>query len=63
MDAITKELESRRGEIRTGLSLLYSLNMRITEWDIPEVNEKEAAKKLFEILDEELDKLKAEKLK
>ncbi|MDD3775085.1 MAG: hypothetical protein PHV08_03895 [Sulfurovaceae bacterium] len=60
MDVIDKELEKRRSEIHLGLELLYNLNMRITGWDIPELNEKEASKKLFAMIDEELAKLKKE---
>ncbi|MBN2722173.1 MAG: hypothetical protein JXQ77_05090 [Campylobacterales bacterium] len=60
MNIIDKELEKRRGEIHFGLEVLYNLNMRITGWDIPELNDKEASKKLFKIIDEELAKLKKE---
>lgn len=62
MDIISKELESRRGEIRVGLKILYELNFHITGWDIPEVNEKEVSEKLFAMIEEELNHLKAEKL-
>lgn len=60
MDAITKELESRRGEIRLGLKILYELNFHITGWDIPELDEEKANKQLLEIMQEELDRLKNE---
>ncbi len=63
MNVIDKELESRRGEIRFGLEMLYGLNMKISAWDIPELDENEASKKLFVIIDEELAKLKSKKIK
>jgi hypothetical protein len=60
MNTIDKELESRRSEIHFGLEVLYNLNMRITGWDIPELDDNEASKKLFTIIEEELAKLKKE---
>jgi hypothetical protein len=60
MNTIDKELESRRGEIHFGLEVLYNLNMRITGWDIPELDENEASEKLFKMIEEELAKLKKE---
>ncbi|MDD5359833.1 MAG: hypothetical protein PHI79_04675 [Sulfurovaceae bacterium] len=60
MNTIDKELESRRGEIRFGLEVLYNLNMRISGWDIPELDDNEASKKLFAMIEEELAKLKKE---
>ncbi|MDD5406097.1 MAG: hypothetical protein PHE73_04040 [Sulfurovaceae bacterium] len=58
MDIVDKELESRRNEIRAGLEVLYHLNMHISGWDIPELDEKEASQKLFKMIDEELAKIK-----
>lgn len=62
MDIIDKELESRRGEIKTGLKILFELNFHITGWDIPELDEEEAVKRLFNVIEEELAALKKEKL-
>jgi len=60
MDVIQKELESRRGEIKKELELLFKANMKITDWDVPEADDEEAAKLLLSILQNELDALKAE---
>jgi len=57
MDAIVKELESRRKEIAKELELLFKANMKITDWDVPEADDKEAAKILINIMKEELNKL------
>jgi len=58
MDVIQKELESRKSEIRRGMKLLFKANMKITDWDVPEADDKEAAKILLEILQETLDEIK-----
>ncbi len=59
LDAIKKELQSRKEEIKKELHLLYSANMRITEWDVPETDQNEASKVLIDILQEGLDEIKA----
>ncbi|NPA66900.1 MAG: hypothetical protein GXO11_08475, partial [Epsilonproteobacteria bacterium] len=57
MDAIQKELESRKSEIQKELELLFKANMKITNWDIPETDDQEAAELLVNILQESLDKI------
>jgi uncharacterized protein YecE (DUF72 family) len=60
MDPVRKELESRRKEIAAELALLFKANMKITDWDVPEADDREAARILLQIMQEELDKLKAD---
>ena len=60
MDAIQKELQSRKSEIKKEMKLLFSANNRITEWDVPEANEKEAAQILLDVMQEALDEIKEE---
>ena len=60
MDALKKELESRRKEIAKGVELLFKANMKITDWDIPEVDDTRAAKLLIEIIKEEVAKIEAD---
>ena len=60
MDVIQKELESRKAEIRSGMELLFKANMKITDWDVPEANDNEAANILLKILQETLDEIKAD---
>ncbi len=60
MNALEKELQSRKAEIKLGLKLVYQANSHITGWDIPEVDEKEASKRLLEVMQELLDELKEE---
>ena len=60
MDPVTKELESRRKEIAKELELLFKANMKITDWDVPEADDRAAAKLLMQILREELDRIDAD---
>ncbi len=60
MDPVRKEIESRRKEIATELKLLFKANMKITDWDVPEADDREAAELLLQVMQEELDKLKEE---
>ncbi len=60
MNPLDKELESRRGEIEKELKLLFKANLKITDWDIPELDEAEASVKLLQIFKEALDKIESE---
>ena len=58
MDVIQKELQSRKAEIRKSMDLLFKANMKITDWDVPEPNDKEAANMIVKLLQETLDEIK-----
>ncbi len=58
LNVIQKELNSREEEIKKSLELLFKANMKITDWDIPEVNDQEAAEILLDILSNKLDDIK-----
>ncbi len=60
IDAIKKDLQNRKDEIKKELRFLYDTNLRITEWDVPEADLKEASKILIDILQEGLDEIKKE---
>jgi hypothetical protein len=62
MDAIIKELESRKSEIETAVELVFKTNMKITDWDVPEADDKEAAKILLDIMQSKLESIKEEVL-
>ena len=57
MDALEKELQSRKEEIKKGLELLLKANVNITSWDVPEVDEKESARQIIRLMQEGLDEL------
>ena len=58
MDTLQKELQDRKAEIYKEVRMLFKKNMVITDWDIPEVDDKEVAKILVDILQEALDEVK-----
>ncbi len=58
MDAVQKDLEARKHEIIKELELLFKANMKITDWDVPEADDKEAALYLASILEEGIEKIK-----
>ena len=58
MKAMIKEFESRRNEIETALELLFKVNMKISDWDVPEADDTEAATILLAILQEKLDAIR-----
>lgn len=60
MDALHKELNSRKAEIRKGLEVMFKANMTITDWDVPEVDDHEAAKMIVAIMQEMLDDIKTD---
>jgi hypothetical protein len=60
MDTIQKELLGRKPEIQAAMQLLFKTNMKITDWDIPEADDKEGANILLDIMQEALDTIKAD---
>lgn len=60
MDVILKELLSRKEEIQKEIALLFDVNMKITDWDVAEVDDKKAAELLLSIMEEKLAEIKTE---
>jgi len=60
MQAIIKELQSRKEEIQKEVELLFKTNMKITDWDVPEADDKQAAKVLLDMIQEKVDALREE---
>ena len=60
MDIIEKELEGRRKAISKELELLFKVNMKFTDWDVPEADDTKAAKLLIKIIKEEVAKIEAD---
>ncbi len=58
MDAVEKELQSRKEEIQQELELLFKTNMRITDWDVPEADDRKAANIIVTILQDTLNTIK-----
>ena len=60
LDVVQKELASREDEIRNSLEFLFKANMKITDWDIPEANDQEAAEILISILSKKLEEIRVD---
>ena len=60
MDVIQKELLNRKPEIQKAMELLFKANMKITDWDVPEADDKEGAKILLDMIQEELNLIRAD---
>ena len=60
MDVIQKELISRKTEIQLAVELLFKANMKITDWDVPEADDKEGAKILLDMIQEKVDTIRAD---
>ena len=60
MQAIIKELESRKSEIELAIDVLFKANMKITDWDVPEADDKQAAEILLGYIQNKLDKIRAD---
>ncbi len=57
MDIIEAELAKRKDEILKDTKSLFETNMKITDWDIPEPDNKKAAKLLLEIIKEGISEI------
>ena len=60
MDAVIQDLVSRKNEIQKELEAVFKTNMKITDWDVPEADDKEAAKVLLDMMQEKLDAIRAD---
>jgi len=60
MDTVMKELTSRKDEIQKEVEILFNANMKITDWDVPEVDDKKAAEMLLSIIEEKLAAIRSE---
>ncbi|WP_457743929.1 hypothetical protein [Sulfurimonas sp.] len=59
-DAVIKELAVRKAEIEKELEILFKVNMKITDWDVPEGDDTEAADIILNIMDKKLQELRAD---
>jgi len=63
MDSVEKDLQNRKDEIEKELELLFNANLKIVAWNVPEVDDDEAARLLWDILNQKLQKIKEEFVK
>jgi len=60
MSAETKEIAKLQAGIKEDLKDILEKNLKISDWDIPEADDKELATKIVDILQEALNELKKE---
>ena len=60
MQVIIKELESRKSEIELAVDLLFKANMKITDWDVPEADDKQAAEIILKIMQDKIDTIRVD---
>lgn len=56
--AVQKDLTNRLDEIRDDMESLFKNNLTITDWNVPEADDKTAAEILVSIFEEKLDEIK-----
>lgn len=59
MNPVEQDILSRRNEIISEVNGVFKLNMKITDWDVPEADDILAGKLIIEVMQEALDGLKA----
>ncbi len=60
MDVIQQELTKRKEKIQKEVEKLFQHNMKITDWDVPEADDKEGAKILLDMIQEKVDAIRAD---
>ncbi|QOP43295.1 hypothetical protein FJR45_04770 [Sulfurimonas sediminis] len=57
-DAVIQELAERKAEIEKELELLFKMNIKITDWDVPEADDTEAADIILNIMEKKIQQLR-----
>lgn len=57
-DAVIKDLAGRKAEIEKELELLFTTNMKITDWDVPEADDTKAADIILNIMEKKIHQLR-----
>jgi len=58
MNPVEQDILRRKNEIISEVNGVFKLNMKITDWDVPEADDALAGKMIIEIMQEALDGLK-----
>ena len=58
MNPVEQDILSRKNEIISEVNGVFKLNMKITNWDVPEADDTLAGEMIIEIMQEALDGLK-----
>jgi len=57
-NATQKEFTKRKEDIEKELEYLFKANLKIADWDVPEVDHEKASQLLLEIMQNKLDRIK-----
>ena len=58
MNPVEQDILGRKGEIISEVNAIFKVNMKITNWDVPEADDTLAGKMILDIMQEALDGLK-----
>lgn len=58
MNPVEQDILGRKGEIISEVNAIFKVNMKITNWDVPEADDAVAGKMILDIMQEALDGLK-----
>ena len=58
MNPVKQDILRRKDEIVSEVNAIFKVNMKITDWDVPEADDALAAKMILDIMQEALDGLK-----
>ena len=58
MNPVEQDIGRRKDEIISEVNAIFKVNMKITDWDVPEADDTLAATMILDIMQEALDGLK-----
>jgi len=58
MNPVEQDISRRKNEIISEVNGIFKLNMKITDWDVPEADDALSGKMIIDIMQEALDVLK-----
>ena len=59
MNPVKQDISRRKNEIISEVNAVFKLNMKITDWDVPEADDELAGQMIIDIMQEAMDDLKA----
>lgn len=59
MNPVAQDILGRKNEIISEINAIFKVNMKITNWDVPEADDVVAGEMILDIMQEALDGLKA----
>lgn len=58
MNPVEQDILRRKEEILSEINAIFKVNMKITDWDVPEADDTLAAQMILDIMQEAVDGLK-----